>query len=119
MSLSLAFHSGGPYAAFAGRDASRGLATFSVTASDDDKYDDLSDLSKMEMDSVKEWEMQFNEKYLVVGKLLKPGEEPTSYSDEEDETATSAATDAKAASPVTDVSAHGESTEAAAKPKAE
>lgn len=56
-----------------------------MTAADDDKYDDLSDLSKMEMDSVREWEMQFNEKYLVVGKLLKPGELHNSYSDEEDE----------------------------------
>lgn len=56
-----------------------------MTAADDDKYDDLSDLSKMEMDSVREWEMQFNEKYLVVGKLLKPGELHNSYSDEEDD----------------------------------
>lgn len=78
------YHVGGPYAAFAGRDASRGLATFSVSASDDDKYDDLSDLSKMEMDSVKEWAMQFNEKYLIVGKLLKPGEEHSAYTDEEE-----------------------------------
>lgn len=28
----------------------------------------------------------FAEKYELVGRLLKPGEEPTSYSDEEDET---------------------------------
>lgn len=50
---------GGPYAAFGGRDASRGLATFQVTASDKEGYDDLSDLNTMEMDSVKEWAMQF------------------------------------------------------------
>lgn len=50
---------GGPYAAFGGRDASRGLATFSVTANPDLEYDDLSDLNSMEMDSVREWEMQF------------------------------------------------------------
>lgn len=49
---------GGPYAAFGGRDASRGLATFSVTASEKE-WDDLSDLSQPEMDSVREWEMQF------------------------------------------------------------
>ncbi|XP_072942197.1 membrane-associated progesterone receptor component 2-like isoform X3 [Epargyreus clarus] len=73
---------GGPYAAFGGKDASRGLATFSVTSSDKE-YDDLSDLNSMEMDSVKEWEAQFREKYDLVGKLLKPGEEPTNYSDEE------------------------------------
>ncbi|CAK1578051.1 unnamed protein product [Parnassius mnemosyne] len=73
---------GGPYAAFGGKDASRGLATFSVTSSDKE-YDDLSDLNSMEMESVKEWEAQFREKYDLVGRLLKPGEEPTSYSDEE------------------------------------
>lgn len=49
---------GGPYAAFGGKDASRGLATFSVTASEVE-YDDLSDLTPPEMDSVREWEMQF------------------------------------------------------------
>lgn len=54
---------GGPYSAFGGRDASRGLATFSVTASDKEGYDDLSDLNSMEMDSVKEWAMQFKGKY--------------------------------------------------------
>lgn len=115
---------GGPYAAFGGKDASRGLATFSVTASEVE-YDDLSDLTPPEMDSVREWEMQFkgfdldwcfetkkltkfllclSEKYELVGKLLKvsdnskgrfcwfanrisfqPGEQPTNYSDEDDE----------------------------------
>lgn len=49
---------GGPYSAFAGCDASRGLATFNVTSSGD-QYDDLSDLSTMEMESVREWESQF------------------------------------------------------------
>ena len=90
--------SGGPYAGFAGRDASRGLATFSVNAVSDE-YDDLSDLKSSEMDQVrtckpfeaapfwqiflqvKEWELQFSEKYDFVGKLIKPGEEPTFYSD--------------------------------------
>lgn len=56
---------GGPYAAFGGRDASRGLATFSVTANPDLEYDDLSDLNSMEMDSVREWEMQFKGKICV------------------------------------------------------
>ncbi|EDV46939.1 membrane-associated progesterone receptor component 1 [Drosophila erecta] len=76
---------GGPYATFAGRDASRNLATFSVHAIDKDEYDDLSDLSAVEMDSVREWEMQFKEKYELVGKLLRKGEEPTNYDDDEDE----------------------------------
>ena len=30
---------------------------------------------------VREWELQFSEKYDLVGKLIKPGEEPTFYSD--------------------------------------
>merc|ERR1739842_136880 len=75
---------GGPYSAFAGRDASRGLATFSVEPVSED-YDDLSDLKPHEMDQVKEWELQFSEKYTLVGKLLRPGEEATSYSDMESE----------------------------------
>lgn len=54
------FLTGGPYGAFAGRDASRGLATFSLT---EDvirtEYDDLSDLNSTEMDGMREWEMQF------------------------------------------------------------
>ncbi|XP_015509767.1 membrane-associated progesterone receptor component 1 [Neodiprion pinetum] len=75
---------GGPYAAFAGRDASRGLATFSVVPGTDE-YDDLSDFNSVEMDSVREWEEQFKEKYEYVGRLLKPGELPTNYSDEEEE----------------------------------
>lgn len=76
---------GGPYAVFGGRDASRGLATFSVTASPSDEYDDLSDLKSHEMESVREWEMQFKEKYILVGRLLKPGEQPTNYSDEDED----------------------------------
>ncbi|CAB3365447.1 Hypothetical predicted protein [Cloeon dipterum] len=49
---------GGPYAAFGGRDASRGLATFQVGPGKDE-WDDLSDLNSTEMESVREWEMQF------------------------------------------------------------
>jgi len=76
---------GGPYASFGGRDASRGLATFSITSADTLEYDDLSDLNPMEMESINEWEMQFKEKYVLVGKLLKPGEAHTTYSDEEED----------------------------------
>ncbi|EEB11058.1 membrane-associated progesterone receptor component, putative [Pediculus humanus corporis] len=75
---------GGPYSAFGGRDASRGLAKFTVDITDND-YDDLSDLNAMEMESVREWEMQFKEKYEYVGRLLRPGEEPTNYSEEEED----------------------------------
>uniref|UniRef100_A0A182N1J9 Cytochrome b5 heme-binding domain-containing protein n=1 Tax=Anopheles dirus TaxID=7168 RepID=A0A182N1J9_9DIPT len=78
---------GGTYAVFGGRDASRGLATFQITSSISDEYDDLSDLNSHEMESMREWEMQFKEKYYVVGRLLKPGEKPTNYSDEDEDTA--------------------------------
>lgn len=51
---------GGPYSVFAGRDASRALATFSVDKTQfKDTYDDLSDLKPSQLESVKEWEMQF------------------------------------------------------------
>lgn len=60
------FIAGGPYGVFAGRDASRALATFSLGEDSlKDEFDDLSDLSSMQMDSVKEWEAQFMGKLCV------------------------------------------------------
>lgn len=48
---------GGPYASFAGHDASRALAMFQTDAVKED-YDDLSDLNSSQMESVREWEGQ-------------------------------------------------------------
>lgn len=75
---------GGPYSSFAGKDASRGLATFNVNSACEE-YDDLSDLSKSELDQVREWSEQFTEKYPIIGKLLKPDETPTVYTDDEED----------------------------------
>jgi len=75
---------GGPYSAFAGKDASRGLATFNVGLACEE-YDDLSDLNKSELDQVREWSEQFTEKYPIIGKLLKPDETPTVYTDDEED----------------------------------
>ncbi|GFT40976.1 membrane-associated progesterone receptor component 2 [Nephila pilipes] len=72
----------GGFSSFAGRDATRGLATFTVGVSKEE-YDDLSDLNSMQMDAVREWELQFQKRCHYVGRLLKPNEQPTDYSDEE------------------------------------
>ena len=66
-------HLDGPYGVFAGRDATRGLAQFRLDKDAiRDGYDDISDLNEMEMDSVREWEMQFSGLWSV---LLGPGQE--------------------------------------------
>lgn len=69
---------GGPYANFAGRDASRGLAKGSfdeemLTKDLKAPLDRLEDLSDDEIEALKGWEERFSEKYLVVGKLVPIG----------------------------------------------
>lgn len=68
----------GPYANFAGRDASRGLACGSfdadmLTEDLEGPLDTLNDLGEEELDALKDWEEKFQEKYLVVGKLVPSG----------------------------------------------
>ncbi|KAF2084812.1 putative DNA damage response protein, partial [Saccharata proteae CBS 121410] len=69
---------GGPYANFAGRDASRGLACGSfdedmLTKDLEGPLDKLEDLGDEEMEALMGWEERFSEKYLVVGKLVPVG----------------------------------------------
>lgn len=74
---------GGPYENFAGRDASRGLASGSfdedmLTKNLNGPLDDLRDLDDDQKQALKDWEERFTEKYLVVGKLVPVGSEETS-----------------------------------------
>eukprot|EP00271_Cylindrocystis_brebissonii_P017441 TRINITY_DN4546_c0_g2_i1.p1 TRINITY_DN4546_c0_g2~~TRINITY_DN4546_c0_g2_i1.p1 ORF type:complete len:185 (+),score=36.59 TRINITY_DN4546_c0_g2_i1:215-769(+) len=59
---------GGPYAQFAGKDASRALAKMSFEAEDVDNPN-LEDLSFSERETLNDWEMKFNMKYHEVGKV--------------------------------------------------
>jgi len=78
----------GPYAMFAGRDVSRALTMFTTdirTCSG--VYDDLSDLTSDEMVRLKEWELQFRERYHLVGRLLSPTEPHHVYERDDEDSA--------------------------------
>ncbi|KAF9304874.1 hypothetical protein BGZ74_000320 [Mortierella antarctica] len=65
----------GPYGNFAGRDASRGLAMNSfdksMLAPLDGPIDKLEDLKEDERSSLEDWEVHFDGKYQLVGKLIE------------------------------------------------
>jgi membrane-associated progesterone receptor component len=70
----------GPYANFAGRDASRGLACGSfdpsmLTEDLQGPLDTLEDLTPDQLEALRGWEERFLEKYLVVGKLVRAPKE--------------------------------------------
>lgn len=58
---------GGPYALFAGRDASRALALMSFDPND--LTGNLEGLSSSELEVLQDWEYKFMEKYVKVGQL--------------------------------------------------
>eukprot|EP00029_Vermamoeba_vermiformis_P009502 TRINITY_DN4754_c1_g1_i1.p1 TRINITY_DN4754_c1_g1~~TRINITY_DN4754_c1_g1_i1.p1 ORF type:complete len:200 (+),score=49.03 TRINITY_DN4754_c1_g1_i1:44-601(+) len=68
------YGAGGPYAVFAGRDASRALALQSTDLKDVDNYS-LEGLSPSELDALNDWIMTYEMKYPVVGYLKRNGEE--------------------------------------------
>lgn len=67
---------GGPYASFAGRDASRGLAKHSFDAEVlnpiDAPVDELKDLIPEEREALQQWAQFFEGKYTYCGRLIDP-----------------------------------------------
>ncbi|KAH7677456.1 membrane-associated progesterone receptor component protein [Dioscorea alata] len=70
---------GGPYALFAGRDASRALALMSFDHND--LTGNLEGLSSAELEVLQDWEYKFMEKYVKVGQLIS--ENPRNADDNE------------------------------------
>ncbi|XP_073001266.1 membrane steroid-binding protein 1-like [Typha latifolia] len=60
---------GGPYALFAGRDASRALAKMSFE--EEDLTGDISGLGPFEVEALQDWEYKFMSKYVTVGTIKK------------------------------------------------
>ncbi|CAB4265893.1 unnamed protein product [Prunus armeniaca] len=61
---------GGPYAMFAGKDASRALAK--MTKNEEDITASLDGLSEKEIGVLTDWEKKFEAKYPVVGRVFDP-----------------------------------------------
>uniref|UniRef100_A0AC34REL5 Cytochrome b5 heme-binding domain-containing protein n=1 Tax=Panagrolaimus sp. JU765 TaxID=591449 RepID=A0AC34REL5_9BILA len=72
---------GSAYENLAGHDATRSLATMDVKAVKEG-YDDHSGLTADDLEEAKGWAETLKFKYPIVGRLLKPGEEPKDYGDE-------------------------------------
>ncbi|XP_010442745.1 PREDICTED: membrane steroid-binding protein 1-like [Camelina sativa] len=69
---------GGPYALFAGRDASRALAKMSFE--EKDLTWDISGLGPFELEALQDWEYKFMSKYAKVGTVIVTGSEPETAS---------------------------------------
>ncbi|XP_039131639.1 probable steroid-binding protein 3 [Dioscorea cayenensis subsp. rotundata] len=58
---------GGPYAVFAGREASRALAKMSKN--EEDVSGDLDGITEKEIGVLEDWERKFQAKYPIIGRL--------------------------------------------------
>ncbi|XP_054776068.1 membrane steroid-binding protein 1-like [Prosopis cineraria] len=84
---------GGPYALFAGKDASRALAKMSFE--EKDLTGDISGLGPFELDALQDWEYKFLSKYVKVGTIKKSV--PVTEAESTGEPSGSASRDAAAA----------------------
>ncbi|KAG8476291.1 hypothetical protein CXB51_033092 [Gossypium anomalum] len=83
---------GGPYALFAGKDASRALAKMSFE--EKDLTGDISGLGPFELDALQDWEYKFMSKYVKVG-TIKKTTVPVTERDASGEASGAAETDTK------------------------
>ncbi|KAK8690363.1 hypothetical protein V6N13_073897 [Hibiscus sabdariffa] len=84
---------GGPYALFAGKDASRALAKMSFE--ENDLTGDISGLGSFELDALQDWEYKFMSKYVKVGTIKKTV--PVTQGDDTGEASGAAESDVKPA----------------------
>eukprot|EP00117_Sycon_ciliatum_P014660 scpid78563/ scgid14829/ Membrane-associated progesterone receptor component 1 len=78
---------GGPYEVLAGHDATRALALMSNEHSAvKDVDDDLSDLTRGQLSTAREWEQSFQFKYRYVGALVKESDSGEGKDDEQAKT---------------------------------
>ncbi|RDX70723.1 Membrane steroid-binding protein 1 [Mucuna pruriens] len=89
---------GGPYALFAGKDASRALAKMSFE--EKDLTGDISGLGPFEIDALQDWEYKFMTKYVKVGTVKSEG--PVAEPEYTDERSGSTSRDFDAANPTGD-----------------
>lgn len=89
---------GGPYALFAGKDASRALAKMSFE--EKDLTGDISGLGPFELDALQDWEYKFMEKYVKVGTIKR--EVPVTEAESTSEPSESTPRDVDAVKPTED-----------------
>ncbi|KAK4280370.1 hypothetical protein QN277_012001 [Acacia crassicarpa] len=82
---------GGPYALFAGKDASRALAKMSFE--EKELTGDISGLGPFELDALQDWEYKFMSKYVKVGSIKKPVTEAESTGEPSESVPRDATTD--------------------------